>query len=74
MVLSQPSEDNHTPETQIGTLRLIVHIMLMSLSKCTLRIEGQNMHFLCGEKVKTFSGIEDISSWKPKNFQDRCAL
>lgn len=66
----------HTRDTDRNTQTHCSHYanVSLSLSKCTLRIEGQNMHFLCGEKVKTFSGIEDISSWKPKNFQDRCAL
>lgn len=51
MVLSQASEDNHTAQTQIRTLGLIVHTMLMSLSlHVYARIEGQNMHFLCGGK------------------------
>lgn len=50
----------HSSDTETNTHIHCSHYANAPLSTCMLRVEGQNAHFLCVEKVKTFWRIEDI--------------
>lgn len=61
----------HTPDTDTNTQTHCPYYANVSLSLRARDVLGARVRV---SSVGTFSGIEDTSSWKPKDFPDRCAL